>query len=62
MNIIHGDCVTNLDGYNRERWPTAFFAVPPVVERVDPEPGYEGVPFLTIVGNQHKEHELDDKT
>lgn len=34
----------------------------PVIERVDPEPGEEGVPFLTIVGNQHEEHGLDADT
>lgn len=38
-NFIRGVCRTNLDGYEREEWPTLFVAVPRKGERVEAKSG-----------------------
>ena len=35
MEFIGGFCTTNLDDFNRVKWPTRFVAVPRIGERVE---------------------------
>jgi len=48
-DFIRGMCRTNLDGYEREEWPTEFVAVPRRGERVQAQSGKH----LAVVGVTH---------
>ena len=48
-DFIRGICRTNLDGYEREEWPTHFVAVPRRGERVAAKSGKH----LAVVGVTH---------
>lgn len=48
--MIKGCCVTNLDGYAVEKWPSEFAAVPRVGEWVEAESGK----VLTVVKVTHR--------
>jgi len=37
--MIHATCFTNLDGYERETWPTMFVEIPRVGEWVESDSG-----------------------
>jgi hypothetical protein len=54
--IIHGRCFTNLEEYGRERWPTAFVAVPRIGERIEAESGRS----LKVVSVTHTEPRRDE--
>ena len=48
---IKGACHTNLDDFNREKWPTVFAGIPAKGERVRSESGKE----LYVVGIVHSQ-------
>jgi hypothetical protein len=47
--MVRGTCVTNLDGYQNERWPTLFDRTPNIGESVQAVSGKR----LTVVSITH---------
>lgn len=53
--MIRGSCFTNLDEFNRARWPGKFVAVPRIGDRVEGEgDGVVSRPTLRVVGVTHR--------
>lgn len=54
--MVRGKCVTNLDGYRNDRWPTLFDRAPNVGEYVQAASGKK----LTVVNIIHSQ-EVDSE-
>lgn len=56
-SYIIGNCRTNLDGYEREEWPTQFYRVPEKGEYIQSTNSQKK---LTVVNITHRMQEVKD--
>ena len=56
--MIEAHCHTNIDGYQMEKWPTQFVALPGIGDRVQAESGN----VLKVVGITHTAKKVFNRT
>ena len=51
--MVHGHCMTNLDAYKREAFPTAFVGIPRIGDKVESDHGSR----LSVVAILHVQNQ-----